>query len=230
MLPNGERRIYLSNKSPLHDKNGNVIGLLGIAFDITAEKEAEKWRQEKEEAEKRSEYLRAAAGSIAHELRTPLASIAMSANTVKKYWKNLINICKMAKEAGLPIEGINFRNIDLLENVVDSITSQTRVSNTFIDLVLGNLKEGEMDRSNYHPCDVKTIIDLCLSNYPFEENEASLVRWEDKKTFVFQGDEDLMMNVLNNLIKNALYFIKAAGKGEINIWLVKTRRRVRHLK
>jgi two-component system aerobic respiration control sensor histidine kinase ArcB len=32
----GKRQIYLSNKVPLFNSNGSVIGLLGISFDITS--------------------------------------------------------------------------------------------------------------------------------------------------------------------------------------------------
>ncbi len=38
---NGNTRIFLSNKVPLKDENGNICGLLGISFDITDIKEKE---------------------------------------------------------------------------------------------------------------------------------------------------------------------------------------------
>src|SRR3989344_635848 len=37
-MPNGEKRTFLSKKEPLKDLNGNIIGILGISFDITEEK------------------------------------------------------------------------------------------------------------------------------------------------------------------------------------------------
>lgn len=208
-LPNGERRIYFSNKSPLHDKDGKVIGLVGVAFDITDEKKTER---------RIAEHLRAAAGSIAHELRTPLASIGLSSEFVKKYLTILVDTYNKAKQSGMPVEDINPRHFIYLENRVDVILKQTHYSNSFIDLVLGNLKEGGFDTLDYNLCDIKTVVDNCLNHYPFEDSERKLIRLEGNQTFQFNGDEFLMTNVLNNLIKNSLYFIKAAGKGEISIW------------
>ena len=37
-LPTGEKRTFLSNKMPLYNKKQEVIGLLGVAFDITEQK------------------------------------------------------------------------------------------------------------------------------------------------------------------------------------------------
>lgn len=39
---NGRELIFLSKKIPLFDKQGNVVGILGISFDITDQKETEK--------------------------------------------------------------------------------------------------------------------------------------------------------------------------------------------
>lgn len=42
LLADGRRRIYLSEKVPLRDEYGEIIGVLGIAIDITEKKKIEK--------------------------------------------------------------------------------------------------------------------------------------------------------------------------------------------
>jgi PAS domain S-box-containing protein len=43
---NGVDKVYLSRKTPLKNKSGKIVGLLGISLDITAQKEAEKLREQ----------------------------------------------------------------------------------------------------------------------------------------------------------------------------------------
>jgi two-component system cell cycle sensor histidine kinase PleC len=75
-LRDGRARHSLSNKAPLFDGGGRVIGVLTIAVDITAQKLTEqKLREAREVAEiasrTKSEFL----ANMSHELRTPLNAV-----------------------------------------------------------------------------------------------------------------------------------------------------------
>jgi|GEM_PF-303391 len=70
------RRTVLSRKTPLHDAEGNVVGILGISLDITQRKQAETDLQKAKEAAEtanraKSQFL----ANMSHELRTPLNAI-----------------------------------------------------------------------------------------------------------------------------------------------------------
>ncbi|MBE7472531.1 MAG: hypothetical protein DPW09_07110 [Anaerolineae bacterium] len=70
------RRTVLSRKTPLHDADGNVVGILGISLDITQRKQAETDLQKAKEAAEtanraKSQFL----ANMSHELRTPLNAI-----------------------------------------------------------------------------------------------------------------------------------------------------------
>lgn len=69
-----------TEKKPLLDKKGNIVGVLGIAVDITDQKEAERLRLESErqqitlqEQEKFSQLAR----KVAHDINSPLAALKM---------------------------------------------------------------------------------------------------------------------------------------------------------
>src|SRR3990167_112688 len=79
----GEIVTYLTTKSPLYNKKGKFVGLLGVSQDITDRKRAEEYRIKNEAAQKMIKFSGLIAGSIAHELRNPLAGIRMQMSLLK---------------------------------------------------------------------------------------------------------------------------------------------------
>ena len=75
----GQETIIHTVKTPVKDEQGNVVGILGIFWDITGQKQIEQ-----REDERRAELARASrlslvgemASSLAHELNQPLCAIA----------------------------------------------------------------------------------------------------------------------------------------------------------
>ena len=88
-LKDGSQCIYLTRREPLFDDAGNLIGLMGVSTDITDQKLREKLEIEQESLKKANEMMRFWAGAIAHEIRTPLMSIAMMADTLDFFLSNL---------------------------------------------------------------------------------------------------------------------------------------------
>jgi PAS domain S-box-containing protein len=72
----GVKRWLLTTKIPLHDKDGNITGLVGIGHDTTERKQiVEELIMAKEKAEESDKLKTAFLHNISHEIRTPMNAI-----------------------------------------------------------------------------------------------------------------------------------------------------------
>ena len=168
------------------------------------------------------EMLRAVASvgnNIAHELRTPLLGIKANARGLQRYLPDLIAGYDLAVEQGLPVRPIRRRQLESLREALERIDNETDHSNTIIDMLLINAGGSAITNTDYKIISAFDCVRHAVDRYPFvSERERQLVTISEKHDFLFRGSEVLTTHVLFNLIKNALYFIAKAGKGEIYIW------------
>lgn len=217
-LPNGVKATFLSKKSP-HYRNGEIVGIVGISFDITAQKEAEALRVEQETLKRQVDTTKVLASTIAHELRTPLAAIYAGAEGTKDYLPDLINAYELAKANNLPVKKIRPSFFNMLTSAMDDIIDETRFANTFINMLLLNSEQMDLERKEFQVCSAAHCIEEALRRYPLQSGERELIQWEGNTDFNFNGSEVLMIHVLFNLLKNAIFYVKDAGKGNIAIRL-----------
>jgi len=165
----------------------------------------------------------ATASSIAHELRTPLLSIKSGAKGLQLYLPRLLNAYQLAKEQGLKVEPIRLAHLNGMYHTLERIESETHHSNTVIDMLLVNIRNNDVQKDSLNICSIVQCIDSALERYPFTSiEERELVTWSHEGDFKFNGIDLLMVHVLFNLIKNALFHISKAGKGNISIQIQST--------
>ena len=161
----------------------------------------------------------AAAGMIAHELRTPLLGIKSGAQALANYSPMLFSAYKLAKEHGMLSTTIREGRVAPLEGVAERIISEIDYANMIIDMLL--IKAGRESTLQHCVLELSSMaecINEAIARYPFQPLDAqALVDWQPGD-FQFNGSKILMQHVLFNLLKNALYAIATARRGEITIW------------
>lgn len=159
----------------------------------------------------------ATAGSIAHELRTPLLGISAGAEGLRGYLPQLLDAYRLARENGLPVAPLRGAHLDAMAGVLDRIVAEAGHANAIIDMLLVNARHGENMPHDLAPCSIARCIETAIERYPFAGEERTLVVWQERADFAFRGVELLTVHVLFNLLKNALRQIARCGKGGIEI-------------
>ncbi len=205
----GTTKIVLASKVPMRDEENNIIGVLGIYSDITERKTAlerekkaiaDKVKAEQEQAELEAERMQTLAATIAHELRTPLGAIGGVASWLKLI-ANKVSDTSLKKK--------------LLE-AYTLIAGEISKTNAFITITLESLTE--LKNKKLEKISIKDCVMEAIERFPYEYDEKKLIHSNQVKDFTLIGDRETLIHVLFNLIKNALYFIEAAEKGEVAIW------------
>lgn len=162
----------------------------------------------------RIDAIIAASNNIAHELRTPLASVRIATQAVHRFLPMLADSHRQASEAGLPVPELRDSQLGRLGKAMDTIGREVEHANTVIDMLLVAARPiGEVQ---FEKVSARECINEAYERYPFgSQHERSRVTIDATADFEFAGSRLLVVHVLFNLIKNALFHTGRAGKGTI---------------
>lgn len=210
---------FLSSRRPLYDDDGKILGVIGVSVDITDKKKSEgELAYQNEVIKQQANLFKHLSATVAHELRTPLLSIEMGIEGIKVYLPEMINAYQIAKEQHVAVPFISPRVITLLNEITVSIKNEVTTANLFIDMLLANIREEKFSTETHIISNILTTIQEALARYPLLDEQRELIHVKTQTDFNYKGPSELLIHVLFNLLKNALYYIKKVSKGEIQIW------------
>jgi len=139
-----------------------------------------------------TQELKSLAFSIAHEVKNPLSAIKTCCQMISDNMKE---------------------NIELL----DLIFSVSNRGLLMTDIILQNIRDGQINKDNFINLSMSHTINKAIKEYSFDSAEENfLITLNLDNDFTFKGDENLMIFVLFNLLKNSLYH-----KAKINVSLAR---------
>lgn len=142
-----------------------------------------------------------ALGTVAHELRTPLASLALTGQGIQNRLPSLV-----------PADHPDLR---VLQQAVERMRTDVARATNSIDLLVANSKDPQAVRTTWF--DPHEAICSAVTAYPFEPGMRELVSIAPSVGVRVLGNAALFEHIIINLTKNALEAIQRVGKGSIHI-------------
>ncbi len=170
--------------------------------------------------EDKMQVMQDLSANIAHEMRTPLSGVRASMDGIESYLPLLIQTYRESIKANPEtIQTIREDHLNILEKTPERINLMVDQANSVIDMLLMNLRDNTVDKSQFSIYAAADLLRQALDRYPFKRGERDKVILYIDHDFYFRGLDNLFIFVIFNLLKNALFSINSALKGQITIEL-----------
>jgi PAS domain S-box-containing protein len=201
-----DQRTYLTTKAPLRDEQSRIIGLIGVATDITERKRGQheleklvvaeqRLRAEAERANRaKDEFL----AIVSHELRSPLNAL--------RGWSHLLATTRpleqtLVERAAKAIK----RNVDHQTRLIDDLLDTSRI-------VSGKLN---IER---RVVNLAEIVNSALeATRPGAAAKETTLRFTAGDPVMVVGDAGRLQQLASNLISNAVKFTPERGLVQVSL-------------
>ncbi len=151
--------------------------------------------------------LHSLGGSVAHEMRNPLNTIINAMGSVQSILPN-----KPEKETENSDYTLSRSGLISLHNVVEESTDTVLRANKIIDSILAGMQGKSVDPATFKRTSARNSVQSAVHSFSYSNPEdRRIVNIFATNDFEFFGDKDLLIYVLFNLIKNALYYKNKEG-------------------
>jgi len=208
----------LTSKVPLYE-DGKVSGVLGIYLDITQLKEAKLTEEELKKTQYQLDGAKLISGSVAHEIRTPLATIKAGVQWIEHSLSKLIEVNREIAGKQLGVNAVLDQEIREIKEAVELINKKVDQSNTVINMLLTKLQSVNFEFSEFSEFSAGECVQAAIKEFILPDNMLNKINFNKEHDFQILGNRTLVMHVIMNLLKNAVFYILKAKKGEITVWL-----------
>jgi len=203
----GELVWLMISGAPRYDKQGNIVGSIGIHMDITQQKRLlNQLKAAKALAEESSKAKETFLAHMSHEIRTPLNSVLGMTH--------LLQDTNPTDEQKDYLETIKYSS-EILLNIISDILDISKIE----------AGEAEFHESTF---DLKGLVHAQQKTFAFRMAEKGvdvLLNWDESITTKLIGDKMFINQILMNLLGNASKF---TNEGLIRIVVKKVKETVDH--
>lgn len=168
----------------------------------------------------RIDFLKTLAGTLAHEMRTPLASVGLFATALEETLPKIVSSSD-TNSASPGNARATTMQLELLQGVPENLKKISQRTSLTVEMLMMQLKD-EPIKPQMKQQSIASLIGNAMDTYPFAPNEKNKVSIDVKNDFSVFASENWMVHVFYNLMKNALREIENSKKGSIEIWCNRT--------
>ena len=179
--------------SLVHDPQGEPRYFAGVIEDVTAKREAEALRQERDLVQASSRAMSQFLANMSHEIRTPMNAV--------------IGLSRLVLKTELTA-----KQRDYLEKICSSSRSLLDIINDILDFSKIEAGRVELEHTDFNLGEVLQTVSDMLASRAQEKGIGYSVQLDPGLPATLLGDPLRLAQVLNNLIGNAVKFTE---KGEV---------------
>ncbi len=199
VIHNYQPAIISTNLAPVINKDGNIIGLIGVSQDVTQQKlyevELEKAKELAEQGMKAKSLFLA---NMSHEIRTPLNGI--------------IGMSQIIMQTDL-----TEKQNEYFRTIINSGDSLISLINDILDFSKIEAGKIEFDNKNFQIGDILYDISNILSIRAEDKGLEFSYTIDEKIPGILNGDRYRIKQIILNLANNAVKFTE---KGRVNIKVI----------
>ncbi len=190
---NGSEAVVLSHKSPIYAKNGEILGIMGISIDISAQKQLEdELRAAKELAESANAAKTEFLANMRHDIRTPLSGIVGFSEILK-------------------LESSEPHIVEYAENLVASSHALLNLMDDVLEAVRVSSGEIPMLKRKFHLRDTLEEMIALYAAKAHEKNLTLTLAIDPALPQYVIGDRIRFHRIALELVGNALNFTDSGG-------------------
>ncbi|WBY01991.1 response regulator [Ramlibacter tataouinensis] len=161
-----------------------------------------KFSTEQIDAERKLRATQGLAGSIAHELRHPLAQVHHSLQAMQR-------VLPAPGLSGGQLAPVGPADVDTLYRHLAHGEQAVQRGLQVISMTLDEVSARPLDTASFSYLSAAAVVSKAVEEYGYDsEDECAAVAVQVQEDFQFRGDETACLFVLFNLIKNALYYLR----------------------
>jgi two-component system CAI-1 autoinducer sensor kinase/phosphatase CqsS len=158
--------------------------------------------------------------SIAHEMRTPLATLGIHARVLSDYLPRLIEGYQAAAQQGLVRDPLGDDYVDSLSRTARTLEKEVVQANHAIDMLMALTTSHYLNEKDFQRFSMKECVETAVSRVPYSRDDEKIVRVEIKSDFIVLASSEFLTFVLINLIKNSLDAVRGKEASRIHITVV----------